>query len=174
MKPPAANDKTLPAMTSLPLINACLNSLATVFLLAGWYFIRRGQRGQHARCMIGALAASAAFLVCYLGWHGWLVQHTGKGHVPFTAQGPVRTVYFTILFTHLIGSFAIVALVPMTVARAARRQFERHRAIARWTLPIWLYVSITGVIVYLMNYRLFPSSEWEKIRAIGQQERMAG
>jgi uncharacterized membrane protein YozB (DUF420 family) len=85
----------------------------------------------------------------------------------------VRTVYFTILFTHLIGSFAIVALVPMTVARAARRQFERHRAIARWTLPIWLYVSITGVIVYLMNYRLFPSSEWEKIRAIGQQEQKA-
>jgi uncharacterized membrane protein YozB (DUF420 family) len=170
MKPPGTNEKPMLLMTSLPFINACLNSLATVFLLAGWHFIRRGQREKHARCMIGALAASAAFLVCYLGWHGWLVQHTGKGHVPFTAQGPVRTIYFSILFTHLIGSFAIVALVPMTVARAARRQFERHRAIARWTLPIWLYVSITGVVVYLMNYRLFPSSEWEKIRSIGQQE----
>ena len=117
-------------------------------------------------CMVAALAVSAAFLACYLTWHGWLVQHTGKGHVPFTAQGGIRPVYFSILFTHLIGSFSIVVLVPMTVARAARGQFERHRSLARWTLPVWLYVSVTGVVVYLMNYRWFPSTEWERIRGL--------
>ncbi len=151
-------------MTNLPFINACLNGLATVLLLAGWIAIRSGNRKGHAAFMIAALAASAAFLVCYLTWHGWLVKHTGKGHVPFTAEGTVRVVYFSILLTHLVGSFSIVVLVPMTVARAARRNFERHRAIARWTLPIWLYVSVTGVVVYLMNYRWYPSSEWERIR----------
>jgi len=151
-------------MTNLPFINACLNGLATVLLLAGWIAIRSGNRKGHAAFMIAALAASAAFLVCYLTWHGWLVKHTGKGHVPFTAEGTVRVVYFSILLTHLVGSFSIVVLVPMTVARAVRRRFGRHRAIARWTLPVWLYVSVTGVVVYLMNYRLYPSTEWERIR----------
>ena len=151
-------------MTNLPFINACLNGLATVLLLCGWIAIRSGNRKGHAAFMISALAASAAFLVCYLTWHGWLVKHTGKGHVPFTAEGTVRVVYFSILLTHLVGSFSIVVLVPMTVARAVRRRFGRHRAIARWTLPVWLYVSVTGVVVYLMNYRLYPSTEWERIR----------
>jgi uncharacterized membrane protein YozB (DUF420 family) len=151
-------------MTNLPFINACLNGLATVLLLAGWIAIRSGNRKGHAAFMIAALAASAAFLVCYLTWHGWLVQHTGKGHVPFTAEGTVRVVYFSILLTHLVGSFSIVVLVPMTVSRAARGNYGRHRAIARWTLPVWLYVSVTGVVVYLMNYRWYPSSEWERIR----------
>jgi uncharacterized membrane protein YozB (DUF420 family) len=161
-------------MTNLPFINACLNGLATVLLLCGWIAIRSGNRKGHAAFMISALAASAAFLVCYLTWHGWLVKHTGKGHVPFTAEGTVRVVYFSILLTHLVGSFSIVVLVPMTVARAARRSFARHRAIARWTLPVWLYVSVTGVVVYLMNYRLYPSTEWERIRWLESVEMGGG
>ena len=161
-------------MTNLPFINACLNGLATVLLLCGWIAIRSGNRKGHAAFMISALAASAAFLVCYLTWHGWLVKHTGKGHVPFTAEGTVRVVYFSILLTHLVGSFSIVVLVPMTVARAVRRRFGRHRAIARWTQPVWLYVSVTGVVVYLMNYRLYPSTEGERIRWLESVEMGGG
>jgi uncharacterized membrane protein YozB (DUF420 family) len=132
----------------LPTLNASLNALATLLLVAGWYFVRREDVAKHRACMVGALAASAAFLTSYV------IYHYHAGSRPFTGTGPVRVVYFAILITHVILAAAIVPLVLMTVARALRGQFERHRAIARWTLPLWLYVSVTGVIVYWMLYRM--------------------
>jgi uncharacterized membrane protein YozB (DUF420 family) len=132
----------------LPAVNASLNALATVLLVSGWIFIRRRNQTAHRACMVGALAASALFLTSYL------VYHYHAGSRPFTGTGPIRTVYFTVLITHVVLAAAIVPLVLMTVTRAVRGAFPRHRAIARWTLPLWLYVSVTGVIVYWMLYRM--------------------
>ncbi|MCL4847974.1 MAG: DUF420 domain-containing protein [Acidobacteria bacterium] len=133
-------------VSELPTVNATLNGVATVFLSLGWIFIRRGEIARHRACMIGALVASALFLTSYLVYH----YHIGSR--PFTGTGPIRVVYFTILITHVVLATAIVPLVLVTVVRAWREQFTRHAAIARWTLPLWLYVSVTGVIVYVMLY----------------------
>jgi len=134
--------------TMLPAVNATLNSIATVFLFVGWIFIRRGEIGRHRACMISAFATSALFLISYV------VYHANVGSVPFQGQGAVRVVYFTILITHIILAALILPLALMTLSRALSRRFDRHRAIARWTLPIWLYVSVTGVVIYLMLYQL--------------------
>lgn len=136
------------SVTDLPALNASLNALATMLLVAGWTFVRRGDVARHRACMVGALAASAAFLASYLVYH----YHVGSR--PFTGTGPIRAVYFTILITHVVLAAAIVPLVLVTVVRALRGQFARHRAIARWTLPLWLYVSVTGVLVYWMLYQM--------------------
>ena len=134
--------------TVLPAVNATLNSIATVFLSVGWMFIRRGDITRHRACMISAFATSALFLISYV------VYHANVGSVPFQGQGAVRVVYFTILITHIILAALILPLALVTLSRALSRRFDRHRAIARWTLPIWLYVSITGVVIYVMLYRL--------------------
>src|SRR5947208_3297876 len=110
--------------------------------------IRRGRVAQHRKVMIAAFCVSVAFLVSYL------VYHAQVGSVRFTRAGPIRFVYFTILITHTVLAVVIVPLVLMSLSRGLKRQFVRHRAIARWTMPLWLYVSVTGVIVYLMLYRL--------------------
>lgn len=136
------------SVTDLPLVNATLNAVAAAFLLAGWRFVRRGDRGAHRACMVAALACSALFLASYL------VYHANVGSRPYTGTGLLRAVYFLVLVTHVVLAAAIVPLVIVTVVRAGRGRFEAHRAIARWTLPLWLYVSVTGVIVYLMLYRL--------------------
>jgi uncharacterized membrane protein YozB (DUF420 family) len=134
--------------TVLPAVNASLNALATGFLSAGWIFIRRRQIGRHRACMLSALATSALFLTSYV------VYHAKVGSVPFQGQGAVRAIYFTILITHVILAAAIVPLALVTLLRALAERFDRHRRIARWTLPIWLYVSVTGVVIYLMLYRM--------------------
>ena len=134
--------------TVLPAVNAALNSIATVFLSVGWMFIRRGDITRHRACMISAFATSALFLISYV------VYHANVGSVPFQRQGLVRIAYFTILVTHIILAALILPLALVTLSRALSRRFDRHRAIARWTLPIWLYVSITGVVIYAMLYRL--------------------
>jgi uncharacterized membrane protein YozB (DUF420 family) len=134
--------------TVLPAVNATLNAISTVFLAAGWRFIRRGQITRHRACMIAAFATSALFLTSYL------VYHANVGSVPFRGLGTVRLLYFAILTTHIILAALILPLALITLSRALARRFDRHRTIARWTLPIWLYVSITGVVIYLMLYRL--------------------
>lgn len=134
--------------TDLPTLNACLNALSAVLLTTGYVFIRRGQRARHRACMLSALFTSTLFLVSYV------VYHAQVGSVPFTGRGAVRALYFTILVTHVVLAAAIVPLVIITAWRALTDRFDRHRAIARWTLPLWLYVSVTGVVVYLMLYRL--------------------
>lgn len=136
------------SVSDLPALNAVLNSTSAVLLVAGYGLVRSGRRDAHRRAMLGALATSALFLASYLAYHAQV------GSVRFTGQGPVRTLYFAILISHTILAAAIVPLVLVTVARAARGRFEAHRRVARYTLPLWLYVSVTGVVVYLMLYRL--------------------
>lgn len=137
-------------ISSLPHLNAILNSTSAFFLLAGYSFIRAGRVGAHRTCQILALSASGLFIASYLTYHYY------HGATRFTGQGLVRSIYFTILTSHTILAVVIVPLVGLTVYRAARRDFVRHRKIARWTLPLWLYVSVTGVFVYLMLYHLYP------------------
>lgn len=136
------------SVSDLPTLNASLNALASLFLLAGYVFVRRKQVAAHRACMLAALATSALFLVSYV------VYHANVGSRPFTGTGPIRLVYFAILISHVLLAIAIVPLVLVTVSRALARRFDRHRRIARITWPLWMYVSVTGVIVYLMLYRM--------------------
>jgi len=135
-------------VTDLPALNAALNTVSFVLLVTGYVFIRRGDQRRHRACMIGALAVSGLFLTSYV------IYHLQVGSVPFTKTGWIRTVYFAVLIPHIILAAAIVPMVLVTVSRALSGRFDRHRAIARWTLPLWLYVSITGVVVYLMLYQM--------------------
>jgi len=132
----------------LPALNAGLNSLSTVLLITGWFLIRNRKIAAHRAVMITALVTSSLFLTSYL------IYHAQVGSVPFQGQGPIRKVYFAILITHTIFAATVPFLAGITVWRAYKKRFDRHRAIARWTLPIWLYVSATGVIVYLMLYQM--------------------
>ncbi|MCA1621425.1 MAG: DUF420 domain-containing protein [Acidobacteria bacterium] len=133
----------------LPHVNAALNATSFVLLVAAFYQIRRGNVNAHRRLMLSALAVSGLFLVSYV------VYHTNYGSVRFQGRGAVRAVYFFILVTHVILAAAIVPLVLVTLRRALAGDFARHRRIARWTYPIWLYVSVTGVVVYVMLYQLY-------------------
>lgn len=135
--------------TQLPHLNAVLNSLSASFLVAGFLFIRRGRIRAHRMMMTGALISSTLFLVSYLTYH-----FVFRGLTRFTGQGTVRTLYLVILFTHTVFAAIILPFVLVTVTRALRGDFARHKRVARWTLPMWLYVSVTGVIVYLMLYQL--------------------
>ena len=136
-------------MLSPPAWNAVLNATSGVLLLIGYAMIRRGRILAHKTAMLSAVSCSAIFLVNYVVYH---VRH---GVIRFTGQGVIRPVYFTILISHTILAIAIVPLVIVTVIRALRHRFDRHKAIARRTLPIWLYVSITGVIVYFLLYQIY-------------------
>ncbi|MEK7751450.1 MAG: DUF420 domain-containing protein [Acidobacteriota bacterium] len=135
-------------MGFLPTLNAVLNTTAAALLVWGWTLIRRGHREKHRRVMLAAFATSVLFLTSYL------VYHAQAGSVRFQKTGPIRAVYLTILLTHTVLAAAVAPLALITLTRALKGRFESHRAIARWTLPIWLYVSVTGVVVYLMLYRL--------------------
>ncbi len=134
-----------------PVLNATLNGAAFVLLSAGYAFIRSKQVTRHRICMGAAVVTSSIFLASYLYYH-WHV-----GSVRFQGTGWARPVYFTILLSHTLLAASLVVLVPITLARALRERFDRHRAIARWTLPIWMYVSVTGVVIYLMLYHLFAA-----------------
>lgn len=139
-------------LADLPLLNACLNSLSTVLLLAGYAFIRRKNPEAHRKCMLGATLTSVAFLVSYL------VYHSQAGRTVFRDPAWFRPIYLAILLTHTVLAAAIVPLVLTTLYHALRGRLERHARWARWTWPIWLYVSITGVLIYLLLYRIFPQS----------------
>lgn len=136
------------SLHTLPAVNATLNGSAAVLLLWGRYLIGHKQVELHRKVMLTAFGVSIAFLICYI------VYHAQVGSVPFQKHGPIRAVYFTILITHTILAATVPVLAILTLRRALRREFERHRRLARWTFPIWLYVSVTGVIVYLMLYQL--------------------
>lgn len=132
----------------LPALNAALNATSGVLIAAGWVLIRRGRREAHKRVMIAAVACSTAFLVSYLTYHAQV------GSVRFQGQGPIRTLYFAILISHTILAVVIVPLVLITLNHGLRERYDRHRRIARVTLPLWAYVSVTGVVIYWMLYRL--------------------
>lgn len=141
----------------LPGVNAALNGLATLLLVAGYLKIRQRRIRQHKKLMLSAFATSILFLVCYLAYHFGLHYYTGQSGRPFQGTGAVRTVYLTILITHVLLAMAVPFLASMTIWRAYRQDWERHMRIARVTFPIWLYVSVTGVIIYLMLYH-WPES----------------
>jgi uncharacterized membrane protein YozB (DUF420 family) len=135
-----------------PALNATLNGTSAVLLVSGRYLIARGKVAAHRACMIAVVIASALFLGCYLFFH-WRV-----GNILFLGTGWSRPVYFTILTSHVTLAIVIVPLAIITLSRGLRARYDRHRAIARWTWPLWMYVSVTGVIVYFMLYRWFPHS----------------
>lgn len=138
--------------SQLPDVNAALNSLSAAFLLAGFLFIKSKNIKAHRACMLAAFACSTLFLVSYLAYHYQV------GSVPFKGQGSVRTLYFAILLTHTILAVVVVPMALVTLLRGLRNKFDAHRRIARWTFPIWLYVSVTGVVVYWMLYWRVPSA----------------
>jgi uncharacterized membrane protein YozB (DUF420 family) len=140
------------SVSALPTLNAALNGTCALLLAVGYLFIRRRKVAAHRACMISAFVTSTLFLISYLTYH----YHVGSR--PFGGQGAIRTLYFTILISHTILAAAIVPLVLITLYRGLKGRFDRHVAIARWTLPLWLYVSVTGVIVYWMLYHLYPPS----------------
>ena len=136
------------SVASLPLLNASLNGIAMVLLIAGYVLIRRGRREAHRKVMLAAFATSVLFLVSYV------IYHANAGSRPFTGQGPIRAVYFTILITHIILAAVVPPLAALTLWRGYAGRFAGHVRIARWTLPIWLYVSVTGIAVYWMLYQM--------------------
>jgi uncharacterized membrane protein YozB (DUF420 family) len=132
----------------LPHLNAVLNGTSALLLVTGYFFIRQGTVRLHRACMLGALTASCLFLISYL------IYHAQVGSVRFRGEGWIRAVYFVVLISHTVLATTVVPLAIITLRRALKERFDRHRVIARWTLPIWLYVSVTGVIVYFMLYHL--------------------
>ena len=137
------------AISDLPALNATLNGIAGALLALGYYFIRRKRVAAHRVCMLSAFAASTLFLVSYL------IYHSQVGSRPFPGHGGVRLLYFTILITHITLAAAIVPMALITLRRGLRLDVARHRRIARWTWPLWMYVSVTGVVIYVMLYRLY-------------------
>ena len=133
---------------TLAAVNACLNLTSAVLLVAGFRFIRRGRIRDHRRCMLGAVAAGALFLVFYV------TRFSLTGTHAFTGPDPLRPIYLTILFSHMVLAVVVVPLVIRLLFLAGRERFEDHKRLARWTFPIWLYTSVTGLVVYLMLYQL--------------------
>jgi uncharacterized membrane protein YozB (DUF420 family) len=136
--------------SDLPLLNACLNSTSAVLLGCGYCFIRNNRQVAHRNCMIAALASSTLFLASYLTYHAF------AGHTVFRDPLWFRPIYLFILLTHTVLAAVIVPLVLVTLSRALRRKWEAHKKIARFTLPVWMYVSVTGVVIYLLLYQIFP------------------
>ena len=131
----------------LPAVNASLNALSGLLLLVGYALIKSGRRDQHRAVMIAAFTSSALFLICYL------VYHAQVGSVPFTRQGFVRPLYFTILLTHVVLAVVVLPMILLTMTRGLKGRFREHKKIARWTFPVWMYVLVTGVLVYVLLYQ---------------------
>jgi len=137
-------------LTDLPPVNASLNALSALFLTLGFVFIKKGRKNAHRNCMVAAFVTSTIFLVCYL------VYHFHAGRTVFREPAWMRPIYLTLLLTHTVLAVVIVPLVLLTLHRAIKERFELHKKIARWTWPIWMYVSVTGVVIYLLLYQIFP------------------
>jgi putative membrane protein len=149
-------------LDTIPALNASLNALATLLLTLGFVFIKRGQKEAHRKAMFSACIVSAVFLVGYLGHKFLKGMAAGAGeavHTQFGGEGPIRTVYYVMLITHIILAIAIAYLVPRTFLFAIKGNFERHKAWAKWTFPIWYYVSVTGVLVYFFLYQWWPAAK---------------
>ena len=138
------------SISDLPAINATFNLISTIFISMGWYFIRRGAWRRHMACMITAVASSTCFLA------GYLIYHAQVGEKSSGYSGWIAAIYFPILASHVLLAFVTLPLVIITLVQVFRRRWDSHRRIARWTIPIWLYVSVSGVFVYLMLYKWFP------------------
>ena len=142
---------------TLPHVNALLNATSGIFLIIGYTFIRRRRTRAPRRSMIAAFLASIIFLISYVLYHSLLAYYLGQGPTKFRGEGIVRPIYFFILISHTLLAIIIVPFVLVTLRRGLKGNYDKHRRIARWTFPLWLYVSVTGVIVYLMLYQIYPS-----------------
>jgi len=140
----------------LPAVNGSLNGLSAVFLGFGYFFIRRKNVNAHRNCMIAAFVTSILFLACYLTYHYYMQRVLHHPTTHFTNPAWFRPIYLTILITHTILAMVIVPLILITLSRALRERFDKHRKIARWTWPLWMYVSVTGVLIYFLLYQIFP------------------
>ncbi len=140
----------------LPAVNASLNGLSALFLTAGFIFIRQKRIIAHRNCMISALCVSVLFLICYVTYHSYRAVVLHQGPTRFENPPWFRPYYLAILLTHTILAMVIVPMIFITLSRALRKRFDKHKIIARWTWPLWMYVSVTGVVVYLLLYRIFP------------------
>ena len=144
------------SIADLPAVNACLNGLSASFLGCGYYYIRRKNQTAHRNCMVAAFITSTLFLCCYITYHGYRAYVLHQGPTRFHNPAWFRPIYLTILGTHTLLAMVIVPLVLMTLSRALKQRFELHRRMARWTWPLWMYVSVTGVVIYLLLYQIFP------------------
>ncbi len=140
----------------LPIVNATLNGLSAVFLAFGFFFIKRGRKVAHRNCMITAFCTSVIFLACYLTYHIGLAVELHQGPTRFLKPAWFRPIYLTILISHTILAVTIVPMILITLWRAKKQNFEKHKQIARWTWPLWMYVSVTGVVIYWLLYVKFP------------------
>src|SRR5215510_5945696 len=138
------------SLSDLPAVNASLNALSAVFLTMGFVFIKRQRQTAHRNCMITACCTSLLFLTCYL------IYHAHAGRTVFKNPEWFRPIYLTLLLTHTVLAVTIVPMVIVTLSRALRQRFDRHKQIARWTWPIWMYVSVTGVLIYFLLYHIYP------------------
>lgn len=145
------------ALSIFPHVNAALNGLSAVFLITGFYFIMRLDAHKHRACMLVASSLSALFLISYLSYHSLRTYYFGLGPTRFTGEGLARPIYFTILTSHTVLAAAVAPFVIWTLWRALKGRFEKHRRMARLVFPVWVYVSITGVVVYLMLYQIYPN-----------------
>lgn len=140
----------------LPVVNATLNGLSAIFLTMGFIFIRQKKIIAHRNCMISAFMTSTIFLGCYLTYHAYLAWILHQGPTRFLEPKWFRPIYLTILLTHTLLAVIIVPMIFITLSRALRERFDAHKKIARWTWPLWMYVSVTGVVIYLLLYQIFP------------------
>jgi uncharacterized membrane protein YozB (DUF420 family) len=140
----------------LPALNASLNGLSAIFLALGFFFIKRGNQVAHRNSMIAAFSTSVIFLACYLTYHTWLAVVLHQGPTRFVKPEWFRPIYLTILFTHTLLAAVIVPLILMALHRARKQNFEAHKKVARWAWPLWMYVSVTGVVIYWLLYVKFP------------------
>ena len=148
----------------LPIVNACLNALATVFLMLGFVYIKKGNKTAHRNCMISAFVTSAVFLTGYLIYH-----FSTEVVTKFVEPEWFRPIYLVLLITHVVLAVVILPLIFITLSRALKERFDQHRKIARWTWPLWMYVSITGVLIYLLLYQIFPQPKPVQPPAVEQQ-----
>lgn len=143
---------------NLPLVNAILNTLSACFLCVGYYYIRRGKQIAHRNCMIAAFSTSVLFLISYLSYHAYVAYYLQRGPTIFRDPAWFRPIYLTVLLTHTVLAMAVVPLALASLYLGLKRKFETHRKVSRWTWPIWMYVSITGVLIYLLLYQIFPQT----------------
>jgi putative membrane protein len=144
------------SLADLPIVNATLNGLSAIFLAVGYVLVKQGRRNAHRNFMIAAFVSSTLFLACYITYHGYVAYVLHRGPTRFLEPAWFRPIYLLILITHTVLAVVILPLVFMTLSRALRARFDKHRVIARWTWPLWMYVSVTGVAIYLLLYQVFP------------------
>jgi uncharacterized membrane protein YozB (DUF420 family) len=155
------------SLSDLPAVNASLNAMSAMLLAVGFVLIRRGRQAAHRNFMVAAIVCSVLFLTCYV------IYHLHAGRTVFKDPAWFRPIYLTLLLTHTTLAVVIIPMIIITASRAARRRFDLHKKIARWTWPIWMYVSVTGVVIYFLLYQIFPQERGAPMRGKERQKTIA-